>query len=334
LYNKAHNEYLNLAATTGTLGLLGYFGLIATYTVWGVKIIFNSRERKPPFYLTVALLAGYLSILISNFFGFSVVVVALFFFLIPALDQLARESGKSPKWKPVNRTGPGQNLKVFFVLAGLGYVTFLLGKIWYADYRFAEGDKLAQAGYHQEATTPLTQSISLRPAEPLYHNSLALTAASLAKTAYLQEQADTAGQLAELAIDQSDRVIGANPYHLNYWKNRVRVFYTLTEIDEKYYQEVLTSLLQTAALAPTDAKIFYNLGLVYIQLQQTQEAIGTLEKAVQLKPNYADARFALALLYEQTGKNQAAANQLRYILEKINPDDGPAREKFATPAGS
>src|SRR5258708_3129465 len=77
LYNKAHNEYLNFAANTGTVGLLAYVFLI-------LASLFVMRKN-------TAILAGYISILITNFFGFSVVVISLLFFLMPAMALILKD---------------------------------------------------------------------------------------------------------------------------------------------------------------------------------------------------------------------------------------------------
>lgn len=74
LYNKAHNEYLNILATTGSLGFLSYLSLLGG-TIWLIK--------KNP-----SLLGAYVSILVTNFFGFSVVIIGLYFFLIPAFYEI------------------------------------------------------------------------------------------------------------------------------------------------------------------------------------------------------------------------------------------------------
>lgn len=78
LYNKAHNEYLNYAATTGALGLGSYLLLV-------VSSLFVLIKNKKSF-LSIALLAGYISILITNFFGFSTTTLSLLFFLFPAIS--------------------------------------------------------------------------------------------------------------------------------------------------------------------------------------------------------------------------------------------------------
>lgn len=92
LYNKAHNEYINYLATTGAVGLATYSIIILTVLIFLIKEILKSPllkedtpslSREEGFGLVV--LSSYLSILITNFAGFSVVTTSVFFFLLPAL---------------------------------------------------------------------------------------------------------------------------------------------------------------------------------------------------------------------------------------------------------
>jgi len=77
LYNKAHNEFLNYLATTGVFGLLSYL----------VLLFFMARQMLNTRYLILntALLAGWVSISVTNFWGFSVVIMQLLLFLLPAI---------------------------------------------------------------------------------------------------------------------------------------------------------------------------------------------------------------------------------------------------------
>lgn len=77
LYNKAHNEFLNILATTGTVGMVAYLFLIA--------MVFWLMRKNPSF------LGAYISILVTNFFGFSVVIIGLYFFLIPAFYEITQD---------------------------------------------------------------------------------------------------------------------------------------------------------------------------------------------------------------------------------------------------
>lgn len=73
IYNKAHNEFLNIMATSGTFGIVSYLLLIIASMIQIIK----SKGY--------ALLSGLIGLLVSNFFGFSVVPTQLLLFLFPAL---------------------------------------------------------------------------------------------------------------------------------------------------------------------------------------------------------------------------------------------------------
>ena len=88
------------------------------------------------------------------------------------------------------------------------------------------------------------------------------------------------------------------------------------------------TMLLEAKYSPTDAKLYYNLGLAYARIGQTSDAVLALEKTVELKDNYRDARFALALLYVNTGRKLDAERELRYILEQIDPDDALTQQEL------
>jgi len=82
LYNKAHNEYLNYLSTTGVLGITTYLSLIF-YILYLLNIkIFKDREN---IHINSALLSGFISILITNFFGFSTVGLNVLLFIFPAI---------------------------------------------------------------------------------------------------------------------------------------------------------------------------------------------------------------------------------------------------------
>lgn len=355
LYNKAHNEYLNFAATTGTVGLGSYLLLIGWFIVWSLRklkikseklkvAIQNSKLKKEKLLtlnsnfalctLHFALFSGFASILVTNFFGFSVVPVAILFFLFPALSVVLASTPKGAnrvpplRWNRTYTSGIWQWVAVGGILLCVLRLTFYVSQYWYADTRFALGEKLNKANQPTQAFNELQKAIKIRPGEPIYHDGLGLAAADLAVAAFQQEQSTLSAQLIQLAISESDKALKISPYNLNFWKNRTRIFYKLSEIDEKYNQDALTSLLNGAKLAPTDAKIQYNLGVLYAKIGQEETAIKTLEKTIELKPNYDQARYALALFYEQKGEIQKAKEQLEYILEKINPQHEAAREKL------
>ncbi len=95
LYNKAHNEFLNYLAATGLLGLTSYLILLGSMLwIFKSQILntnnqINSKNQIQNILdlriLNLGFFAGWLTISITNFWGFSVVVMQLFLFLLPAI---------------------------------------------------------------------------------------------------------------------------------------------------------------------------------------------------------------------------------------------------------
>ena len=90
LYNKAHNEYLNVAACTGLLGLAAYLWIIGKFILWNLKerlVGLSATQGERSETLRTGLFAGWVGVLVSNFFGFSVVLTSLLFWLYMALGD-------------------------------------------------------------------------------------------------------------------------------------------------------------------------------------------------------------------------------------------------------
>ena len=358
LYNKAHNEYLNYAATTGTVGLLTYLTLIGSFTIFCIKKLkaqsaklkataqnVKHKDLKKVFvnysssearsldtatnnnYLIFALLSGFVAICVSNFFGFSVVVVNLFFFLIPAVAVVLEQAKDNES--AISRQTRGWQIVALAINFTVGTVLLLsLFNYWRADTYYSRAIKANKGGQTETALQFSNKAIQLWGWEPVYYDEMAVQASEMAFLAAKNNDGQKTSDMIDLALQANQLAIKTSPYHLNFWKNRTKVFFKLGEIDQKYYQSAYQSLVQANKLAPTDAKILYNLALIQYQLEQTVEAITTLQKAILLKPNYADARYALALFYEKTSQKEEARQQLRFILEKIDPNFELATQKL------
>jgi len=79
LYNKAHNEYLDILCEQGALGLLAYIALLGTF----ICVQFKSTKSETVT-LSDFVVSGWLGFLVTNFFGFTVVPTAILFWLFPA----------------------------------------------------------------------------------------------------------------------------------------------------------------------------------------------------------------------------------------------------------
>lgn len=361
LYNKAHNEYLNYLATTGAFGLGSYLAIIFVFLFICIKLLShnsivqllnnNNRTIEQSSSLGIlALLTAYLTIIISNFFGFSVVIVNIYFFIIPAfafvfMDKLdPRTSWIFPKLQTTNHklqpttTGIGGKIAICATWIVALYMLGILLNYWNADKTYGLGMNLDRANQFQSAFEPLQQAVNSRPGEPLYKDELSVNVATLALLYAEQKDTATAEKLAQTALQLSNEVTTNYPNNVTFWKSRVRVMYTLSQIDPQYLRQALEAIKKAYELAPTDAKISYNLGLLYAQNNQLDAGITMLRKTIQLKPDYRDAYFALATILHQQAvdptsnrvtdqtKQQEAVGLLRFILTKLAPHDTASQD--------
>ena len=345
LYNKAHNEYLNFAATTGTLGLTSYLILIIcslylfTRNVYSVII---SKSYKTPTtkltqltiysvnYLNIALMSGFISILVTNFFGFSVVVVALQFFLYPAFASSLAEQRKESKEHSyeLKKLTSLQIFLFIFVLCSMSYVLFAIGKYWYADYLFAQGKFRGDEGNNIASRELLSRAVEVSPKEAIFWDELAQTSATIAVTLQEAGENETALRLSQSAVAESNAAVSLSPANVNIKRNRASMFIKLSVFNPEYLINAKNSLLEASKLAPTEAKIFYNLSITYLRTGDYDNAIKVMKETVAMKPNYYDAHYALSLMYIDVDEKENAKNHLEYILTNINKDDVNARREL------
>jgi Flp pilus assembly protein TadD len=276
-------------------------------------------------HLLTALASGFVALMVSNFFGFSTVSVAFLFFLFPAFSLVL--SGETRAFDVlVKQLGPGSKIG----LATLALVSLLCLMAVYgmlsADKTYAQGKRLADAQKLTDAIPLLNQAIKKRQSEPLYKDDLSRVAAKAALGLNEQNEATTAAQLAELAITLNKQAIEQNEVQLNFYKTRANILGNLAVIDPSYLGLAEETLDQALKLAPTDAKVWLTLGLVYIQQGRLSEAEAVLSKTIELKPNYEQARYSLGLVYEELGEKDKAADQYKYILEKIQPENNVVKK--------
>ncbi len=308
LYNKAHNEYLNYLSTTGLFGFGTYMLVIGTFIYWCIRRIF-SFKNKADFLLVTLILSSYISYLVYNFFLFSVVIIAIFFYLFPALTFVATDSLKPFRWPkilyPIHHTLYSmlyrrpiftQITRGIIIILALFFL-YSIFKLWYADTLFAKGEKATDAGKISKAYDFLNEASAINKGEPLYRSELGFIQAQAAASLG-EEYASLSAELKDEAITLTEDVLNKNPNNISFYRTAVRTYFELSLIDNAFIDKTLQTLNQSIKLAPTDPKLYYNKALIFESIGKKEEQIKALEKALQLKPNYLEA---LALLKEATG---------------------------------
>jgi O-antigen ligase len=348
LYNKAHNEYLNYLATTGTVGIVTYLLMIGSFLFFSARFIFKRRNKlSEKDFLIVALLASYGTILITNFLGFSVVMINILFYLFPAFvfilaglinyDKSISLSFSKTEIYVLNKRQKGLILVAVIVAA---YLLYTLANFWNADRNYYYGKSYDSVSNYQTAYPFLKTAVSLRPSEPTFKDEFAYNNAVIGAALIVQAQKDTqnqaqsqaiAKQLINNAVSLTNQVTTEHPNDIVFWKTKVRIFYTLGQLNPAYLSLALDAIKKSAQLAPTDADISYNLGVLYGQTGDAKNAVKTLENTIRLKVDYSNAYYALGIFYhqlaiDQKGKvvnetyNQKAIAILNEMVKRFGPN--------------
>ncbi len=325
VYNKAHNEYLNFLATTGFVGLGSYLLMIVFVVVYGIK---NYKKS-----LTPLLIISYITILITNFFGFSTTTAQLFFFLIPALVIMENhQQAETTKFEKVNAY---QWLVIFVLTTTTIYLLFSIAIYYLADVNYSYGLKYLKPKTldYQKAASYFERALKLRQ-EPVYEDKFSGSLAYISALAAFQKQNDLAKQIAALADSYNRKTIQKYPKNVFYWKTRAKnmyYFYQVTGNDNELLQGV--EALKTAKdLYPTDPKISYTLALYYSTLYDSSKnnleknnwkrlSLEKIENTIKLKLNFREAYLFKGQLLKKYGEIDEARQVFEYILKNFDAKD-------------
>jgi len=175
-------------------------------------------------------------------------------------------------------------LKLILLIATL-YLLIAIGKYWYADHLYFLGKSYNQSADPKTAISYLNRAINLIPWQPLYHSEIALS--------YSQNNAGKA--VAEIL-----NAVNASPNNLGLRRSEFGIFIRLANTDPTYLEDAKDVAIALTKMAPTDPRVFYNLGLTYARLGDPARSVTALKKAVELKPNYDDAQTALNYILDNS----------------------------------
>jgi len=302
IYNRAHNEYLNWWATTGVVGLGTYMAvLLSAYAVllrpsWQLLKGLGEVKEETNYLWVADITAGFTTILVTNFFGFSVVVTGLMMFVLPAcaillVDEQPYRVVQIHKWIAVILASLVMAISVLWLLYTLS--------TYYANLHYAAARKEYYRRHYESALALMEKAQRYNPWEPTLMDYASRVATNLAIEYYFNDQKELAKLTSLYAIDKIQTALDSNPYNSTLWKNQADRMITLSTLNSQYLTDALSSLILAHELAPTDPKILYNTALVHARIGDIDTAIETLQETLELKPNYTDALFASAVYYHR-----------------------------------
>lgn len=350
IYNKAHNEYLNYLATSGFVGLISYLFFIGSILYISVRDL----QSKDSYSLIPFFAAAYISILITNFFGFSTVTINLFFYLLPGLIILLYHT---PTHTSVS-VDLAKNKKAIIIssLIVMFGVIFVV-RYFVADVTYALGDGYLKEQNYDKAIQYLSRALVLKHEHvyqdklstalankvffDVYENTMTNDTNDKAKNEKLQTEINN---LFVTADTYNVASITESPKNILYWKTRAKNYYILYQLTNRTedFDKSINALDTAQKLAPTDPKIPYSKVLFYLSkfedpknkknnplLSDGAMLIKTIDHAIELKPNYRDAYFTKGLLLNRLGKSDEAHAVFQHMLSRFDPNDEEVKKELA-----
>jgi len=284
VYNKAHNEILNYAATSGFVGVGMYLLFFISVVYIALKTLQHDSHYKHVGMLALSVLCAAFT---TNFFGFSTTTINVYFYLIPFMLLLIIK----PQFKTVPR--PPRWLFVLF-LVFLTYAVASIADYYNADKYYALSKKYSQQDDIANAYTMIQKAIDTRY-EPSYVDEKAYLAAQIALYSSANGDKKNAQNFAKQAQDARNDILSESSLNVNYWRTAGKTDYLLSLVfadDDKkskyLFQTALKDFEQAQKIAPTDPRNFYAEALIQSESDK-EKAVQLLNKTLQLKRDYPDA---------------------------------------------
>jgi O-antigen ligase/Flp pilus assembly protein TadD len=272
----AHNELLQVAATTGLLGLVAHLTLLAVI----VHLSLRAWKVLPPGSrgLLAALLASGLAYQVQNLFSFGVAALNLLWILLLAsVATLSRHGWVDPT--PPSAGSPGVlGTSLRFLLAA--FLLFFWARRLAADIAFAGAHSVSETLKRPEGLDPGSlrtladlgiernrRAVEWMPLEVKYRVYLGLAYEQRARLEGAQGK-----DWVLRALDCYERSIFMNPSNAYYWNNLGRVRTELARWDKGAAMSAATAFGQAADLAPVSP-------LFRLQSAFSLEGLGRLDEA-------------------------------------------------------
>lgn len=344
LYNKAHNEWLNMLATTGLVGIFAYTLWVATPYVLGVRLLWRKSSHQASkqasanqklLMLIPGLLGGLTALHVSNFFGFSTVTVTVLQYLWTALIAIMwyQQSVVPHTAKPHNSLRENQRqmqtLQIWQWLS-LGILSIIclvlvqqIYSIWQADRAYAQGKALLRTANFADASEQIIRAISLRPREALFYSTLGKAYAEIAAQLVNQDNASESAVLVEQAQLLLDGANQLNPIHYTLLLTRIGALMQLGKLDDQWLTVALADLDRAQELSPNDPRPHLLRSRIFRFQNQLGPARDELLAAVALKPNHIGAQTELVQVAVELQDWQLATTHLQQLLA-LDPDNPDA----------
>ena len=300
-----HNDYLEITANTGILGLGTFLWLIATLYWTGLKRLKQIDQSKYSPNLLIIILSSLTAVLIHSFFHYS--------FYLPATSMLfwlwlGLLNTGGPKLEKAKRNiRPSiirQSVTVLITILLLVWVT----KPFIASLYFDRATYYIRSSDYDKAIPMYKKSIEFNYRDEKAHNNLGNVYRNI-------------GLYGE-ARKKYDEALKINPYLVEAYNN-LGILY----VNRGLYEEAIREYMLALEINPNLARVHNNLGNIYKKKGLYDKALEEYKKAISIDRRFAKAYNNLGATLAEMGELREAARQFKRAL-RVNPKHERARSNL------
>ena len=327
IWDRAHNETLDLLVMRGVLGALAVAGLGIACLRRGLRLWRKSSgvaERAA----VAAPLAALVAHAVEVQFAFSVTATAMMAWLCVGMLASAgsKEQGARNAGEPMDDPVPLRWRVYALVAAALLLAVVVrveVASVW-ADTLVERARALDRAGQWDQSIGLYHRAHALAPWQPIYYQFHAEALYNLAR-ALPEEATDLKVGLLEAADRNLAEARRLDPLELEYYANAgILHAYWSEAIDPDHLDAAVALLEQAIRLAPTRVDLRITLGHIYHNHGLYEQALSQYEAALEIDPEAVDAYYGAGMAYLALDQPERAREALEAALERA-PDCEPCR---------
>ncbi|MBA7497374.1 hypothetical protein ES704_00102 [subsurface metagenome] len=327
--DKVHNEYLQLGAELGILGLGIFFWIIITYFSYGIKLLKRTKDRYKQGIL-IGLMGGIMAVLVDAIFGFPLHLPAtlVLFWLFIGLIVSVEYSEQETKIEEVKKAGlkaksnkTERNIYRFkpflylvIILLSLFFCVMVIRPFVSQIYEYY-GVQYAKKVDYDTAAKNFQEALRWNPYFGMMYYNLGQIISqkgiytpaieNFEKAEKYIDHPDLPQKLAYLYLkkSQQDKAIAKLKQAISYQKNEKSMVPLYTDLGNNYmrlarYKPAEIAFKNALKIDPDFVNTHYGLAGAYLNQNKIEEALVELEKVIELAPDSQEANYAQNIIQQ------------------------------------
>jgi len=312
--DKVHNEYLQLWAELGILGLGIFLWVIITYFNYGIKLLKRIKDEYKQG-IVIGLMGGVVTVLIDSIFGFPLhlpATLVLFWLVLGLTMSMNEKENDSPKIDPAKKANEIFRFKPILYISIILLTIILMVSIarpfiaqtyWYKGFKEIEKENWNKAiKIYEEALrwNPLLGPIYYDIGKILKNKGLyAVSGEYLEKAAKYIDHPDLPLDLAIIYLKSGmlDEAVIKLKQAISYQPNERLMFPLYSELGNVYlqlgrYKPAEIAFKNVLKINTKYVNAHYGLAGAYLRQNKIEEALVELQKVIELAPDSQEAQYA------------------------------------------